>query len=355
MRKESDFIRNIKANALKSDDLIVGIGDDAAVIDRGDKYELISTDMFAEGDHFRLDWFSDQQVGMKAIECSVSDIFAMGGMPKFVFVSVCVPGIAGKRTDFLENLYEGIFQACKKYNIVLAGGDTTHGEKIVIDVVVVGEVAKERLCLRSGAKVGDAVCVTGNVGNGAAGLELFLKDGQEAKWNSDYAEVVRKYLEPKAQGVKGPILADYVSAMIDVSDGIGSEIRHICEESNARLEEVDFAESDRHGGTDDGFSPSKISARIFADKIPMLDEAVFASSYVKKRALNFALSGGEDFELMFTISSEKLEKLQGEKGFRENEDFYVIGEIIGGNDEPVLVEDEVERSMPGGYDHFSVV
>lgn len=314
---ERDFIGKLQSQFANSShpQLKLGIGDDAAVIDRGDYFELISTDMFVEGDHFRLDWFSAADVAHKCIEASVSDVYAMGGKPEFVFLSI---SRSDQITDqFLTDFFNSVATRLQIHHAVLAGGDTTHGRLCVIDVCVVGRVEKTHLCLRSGAQAGDRVCVTGPLGGSWAGLELFRAG------STDFPPRVReKYLNPQCRPDISQILKKYVSALIDISDGVGSEIRHICQ----------------HSG---------VGAEIIAEQIPLFDGVDLVAKQMQKDPLSFALSGGEDFELMFTISPEHLAKLREETtGFTE------IGTITDGHD-IILIRDGKRLEMPGGYDHFN--
>lgn len=342
---EFDLIRKIARRAWIYDDRVLkGIGDDAALIDRGKNLEIVTTDMLVEGDHFNLDWSSSEQVGKKALEVNVSDIAAMGGVPKFVLVSLSLPRKLS--ADFIPKFYRGFNAVCRKYKISLVGGDITHGEKIVVNVVLIGEVGKKLVRLRSGAKSGDVVCVTGCLGGSTAGLELLRKEGVKVLKQSRFKAVLKKHLEPRARLKEGQFLAQYVNAMIDVSDGLASEARHIAEESGVGVE-------------------------IYAEKVPVSRAVREAEGYldpcfrrddrrgddpVQRRGnycLKWALSGGEDFELVFTIASQRLVELKKKlavSGFRMK--IYEVGRVLPKKEGMWLVKDGQRGKLPGGYDHF---
>lgn len=314
------MLKKLAIWAGKNPALLKGIGDDAAVIDRGGCLELISTDMFVDGDHFRLDWFSPAQVASKCVEAGVSDIYAMGGKPKYVFLSLSVPACLDEH--FLERFFQEAIRVIGLHGAVLAGGDTTHGALAVIDVCVVGEVDRSFLALRSGASVGDLIAVTGELGGSWAGLELLRKYGRGAKESLDFRPSLVKYLEPKSRPDAARVLAGKVTAMIDVSDGIGSEVRHICEQSGK-------------------------GAVIVKENIPLFPNAIEAADHLGQDPFFYALSGGEDFQLLFTIGPEKLKDIS-------EVDYTVIGEVT--EESGVLLKSgEVIEGLPHGYDHFDQV
>lgn len=315
---EKAFIMRLSNRVGENGNLIKGIGDDAAVVDRGSSYELISTDMFVEGDHFRLDWFTPTQIANKCIEASVSDIYAMGGDVKFVFVSIAVS--SDVNNDFLNILFDAIIASCEKHGAILAGGDTTHGELVVIDICVVGEVNKNKVLFRNGAREGDLIGVTGQLGGSWAGLELFRKYGSGAFDLVQFKPSIMKYLEPNSRPDAAKKLAGIATSLIDVSDGIGSEIRHIC-------------------------GQSEFGAIVYAEKIPIFDNAKVVASYLNHDPLRYAISGGEDFQLLFTADPDSLSKLI-------DLDFTIIGEIRKESDILLNIFGNIFE-LPDGYDHFS--
>jgi len=292
--------------------VIKGVGDDCAVIDVNGKHLLVTADMLVENDHFSLDWFTPQQVGKKLIECNVSDIVSMGGNPMYGVISISL----NKETEleFMDALYDGIYDASKKYGIIIVGGDTTHGSDIVLNLTLLGEVEKDGLRSRSMAEVGDVICVTGKLGGSTGGLRLLLK-GLEGEIDEHVNPVSRTPEE-------GRIIARYANAMVDISDGLGSEVVHICEESDK-------------------------GAVIFKDRIPLADSAIAAAEKLNESPYDYALYGGEDFELVFTMNEKDLENLKNEFN-----DFTVVGKVLEPQKGMNIEMDREYRPLLGGYDHF---
>lgn len=295
----------------KDKNILVGIGDDTAVIKVGKQLLLITTDTIVEGDHFSLKYFTPEQVGKKAIEINVSDIGAMGGIPKYVLVSLVLP--KDLNVDIIDRIYKGMRESGDKHKLEIIGGNITHGTQLVIDIDMIGEVKKENLCLRSDAKPGDFILVSGDLGSSTAGLNLFKNNIK----GHDY--VKKKHLEPTAKLHKVKPFLKYINAMIDISDGLASEVQHICEQSKA-------------------------GAIIFKDNIPIKEETRRAAKIVKKDPADYALYGGEDFELVFTVSEKNLNKVKG----------FLVGEITKRKG-VYLYEKGKERLISRhGYDHFKL-
>ncbi len=286
--------------------VVKGIGDDCAVLENGSYYELVTTDMLVSGDHFRCDWHSPRQIGWKSIVVNISDIASMGGLPDHALVSMALPD--DTEVEFMEDVFQGMKEACKVHDVTIIGGDTTHGSEMVINVAILGHVEKEMLCLRSDAKVGDLTCLTGDLGKSWAGLEL-LKAGKTG--HTDF------YLQPSCRLDVARKLAPFVNAMIDVSDGLASEVNHICRESG-------------------------VGAEIISEKIPISEKTAEAAASVGKDPLKWALSGGEDFEMLYTVSKENYEKIRSTYP-------TIIGSII---EEGIYLFDGERKSLKGGYDHF---
>ncbi len=302
---------------VKNKDVIVSIGDDTAVLRyKPNKYLLFTTDMLVENDHFNLKWSTPEQIGKKVIEVNVSDIAAMGGKPRNAIISLCLR--KDTPVEFVDKLYEGIYECAKKYKLEIIGGDITHGGLIVINVAMLGEVGKSKLSLRSDAKVNDLICVTGKLGNATAGLNLLLKNIKDKK----YKNIIKKHLEPEAQLHKGRIIAKHCNAMIDVSDGLASEVKHICE-------------------------MSKVGAVIHKEKIPISNLTKKAAKLVKKDAYDFALYGGEDFELVFTLPMDKLPLVR-----RKLTEIAVVGRILPQPSHIYLLDKGKKIKFKEGYDHF---
>ena len=309
---ESALIRLIVKN-IDDPDIIKGVGDDCAVIRyKNESHLLVTTDMMVENDHFSLDWYSPKQVGMKLMESNVSDILAMGGKPDYAFLSLSLK--KDTSVEFIEELYKGLYHSAKRHDILILGGDTTHGTEYVFNLALTGKVRPDLLRLRSTARRGDLICVTGTLGGSKAGLEL-LKERKKG--------YLKDYLEPKARICsEAETIAKYANAMIDISDGIGSEVNHICRESCC-------------------------GSVIFYDSIPLSKQTKESAAKLNMDPYDFALYGGEDFELLFTIPGDKLELL--EKRFS---DFTVVGEIVNKLDGISLFKDSKKEKLRKGYDHF---
>lgn len=306
---EFGLIDRLKEKIADGEGVVKGIGDDCAVLEGDHDYTLLTTDMLVSGDHFNRDWQSAWQIGWKSIVVNVSDIASMGGVPKWALVSMALPDDVS--VEYVDEIFEGMVDASEEYDLSIIGGDTTHGDLLVINVALIGEVEKENLCMRGDAEVGDVICVSGDVGKSWAGLEL-LRAGK--KGYTDF------YLEPYCRLDISREIAPLVNAMIDVSDGVASEVGHICEESG-------------------------VGAEVYEDKIPISDKTKEAAETLGKDPMFWALSGGEDFELLFTIKEDKMDNIEGV-------DYTIIGRITESG--MFLVDGDGEKSeLKGGYDHFS--
>ena len=283
--------KNIKISQKST---LKGVGDDAAVLDFKDKKVLISTDMLLEGIHFDLAYTPLKHLGYKAIQVNLSDIYAMNGIPSQVTVSI---GISSKfPLEAVEELYEGIYLACEKYNVDLIGGDTSSSKQgLVISVTAIGYANEQDIVYRNGAEEGDLICVSGDLGGAYTGLQLLEREKlvylenpniQPDLEGKDY--IVERQLKPEARKDIIELLKDIEvkpTAMIDISDGLASEILHICQQSNK-------------------------GCILYEEKIP-LDPMTFDTA----REFNLdptvcALSGGEDYELLFTIKQADYDKIK---------------------------------------------
>ena len=302
----------------QSTDLVVGMGDDAAVIRVAPEpapYQLVTTDILVSERHFKKDWASARQIGIKSAECNISDIAAMGGDPTWMFVSL----VLSEQTpvEWAEQLYQGIATSCARHGVVIAGGDTTQGVVDTINIALLGSVDPEDLCLRSHARPGDVLAVSGTLGASAAGLALLSDDRSAGDYLSE------KHLAPTCRLNTGRRLAPIVNAMIDISDGLGSEVHHICNQS----------------GT---------GAQIETARIPLHPEVVSAGQTLNANPYQWALSGGEDFELLFSIAPDKLPFLE-----KAGIIFHPVGRVTETNEGIVLIQpDGSQTTLPGGYDHF---
>ena len=310
---EFGLIKRI-SRKIKDKNVRTQIGDDTAVIKIGGKFVLFTTDTLVEDDHFSLKWSSPFQIGKKAMEINVSDIAAMGGEPKYALLSLCLK--RDERVEWVDELYRGIYSVARRYGFEIVGGNVTHGKQTVIDVSMLGETKKP--VLRSKAKVNDLICVTGDLGKSKAGLELLKKFGKRAK----RFVISKSHLEPRARLKESRIISKFANSMIDVSDGLASEVKHICE-------------------------LSKKGAVIYREKIPISKQTKLAADLVKKDTLDFALHGGEDFELVFTVSKKNLESLKNELKFS------VVGKILHKKEGIHLLDKGRKKKLGKGYDHFT--
>lgn len=289
----------------KNETTIKGIGDDAAVLNFKEKRTLVSTDLLLEGIHFDLAYTPLKHLGYKAIQVNLSDIYAMNGTASHVTVSL---GISSKfPLEAVEELYIGINIACEKYGIDLIGGDTSSSKQgLVISVTSVGFVDEEKICYRNGAKEGDLICVSGDLGGAYIGLQLlerekgiFLENPQIQPDLEGKDYIIERQLKPEARKDIVEILAEInvkPTAMIDVSDGLASDILHICKQSNT-------------------------GCKLYENKIP-----IDPMTYDTARDFGIdptvcALNGGEDYELLFTIDQSDFEKI------RNSADISIIGHM----------------------------
>jgi len=310
---EFALINRIKNKTkLFSKDVVVGIGDDAAVLHYDkNNYFLFTTDMLVENDHFSLKYSTPQQIGMKAVEQNASDIAAMGGIPRFAVVSLAIPKDIS--VEFVDGLYNGINKKAKKHRVNVVGGNITHSKEIAVNIAMIGFVEKKYLALRSGAKIGDLIFCSGDVGASTAGLEL-LRRGKMGK-------SIKKHLEPGCRlGLARKLVKIGINSMIDVSDGVASEVGHICEQSKA-------------------------GAVIYAGKLPISKDTIKDSKKIKKNPIDFALYGGEDFELVFTSPKKKLKQLK-------KYDVKVIGKIVEKKYGVKIIRNNKKTDIESGFDHF---
>lgn len=260
--------------------VLVPNGDDAAVLQIGDKLVVLTTDAIVEGRHFNFQYYSPQQVGQKAIESCVSDVIAMGGKPLAVLISLTLSKQSG--SVLVESIYQGVQRSCRRLNCYLAGGDITTGTSgLVLGVTALGLLeCEERLCLRSGAKAGDSIFVSGPLGGSAAGLDLLLK-GVEG-----FEDLKSRHLEPRCRIDIIDEIAPYASSMIDVSDGLSSEIHHICRMSGC-------------------------GAVLLDERVPVSESLKAASELLGSDPWEYVYGGGEDYELLYTMPPRFRDKALG--------------------------------------------
>ena len=313
-----------------SDDVVVGIGDDAAVVrTRDNKYLIATCDIQVEGVHFLREKITPHQLGRKAVAINVSDIASMGGLPKQLWVSLVLP--QDTAVEYVDALYEGMMEETGRCGANIVGGNIARSPSgLVVDTFLLGEVEPEYLLLRSGAKVGDLVLVTGHVGDSAAGLALVLNP--EANCERKHADrVLQAHLTPVPRLEEGRVIAEsgIATAMIDVSDGTLADLGHICERSG-------------------------VGAKVWADRLPLSDAARAVAEAVGKAPLEWALSGGEDYELLFTAPPDKAEELAALVHRETGTPVTAIGEIVPAEEGIKVVREigEVLSLERGGWDHF---
>lgn len=308
--------------------VIVGVGDDAAVLRLSSGQIVVATcDMFVEGVHFDLATCSASQVGWRAMTASLSDIAAMGCRPLFATISIGVP--RDTLVGMIEQIYGGLTDAARAQAVAIVGGDTVRSPAaIVLDVAAFGEPVADRYLTRSGARDGDLIAVTGYPGQAAAGLEIILSSARFGERGDE--ALVRAHLEPQARVEHGLFLAqiDAVTTAIDLSDGVVQDLGHICE-------------------------MSKLGGLIDVQKLPISSPLSDYCERNSKNPIDMCLSGGEDYEVLFTIRKDREEPFIA--GWRERFDIpvTVIGYMTAEFDGVQFRDgDRIVLSHRAGYDHF---
>ncbi len=282
---------------------VKSIGDDAAVLNFGKKQVVVSTDLLVEGVHFDLSYVPLKHLGYKAIVVNLSDIYAMNATATQVTVSIAVSNRFP--LEALEELYAGITTAAKLYNVDVVGGDTTSSTSgLIISVTAIGEVENDNVVLRSGAKPNDLLVVTGDLGGAFMGLQVLEREKEVFKVNPNsqpdlamYTYIVERQLKPEARKDIIELLKELKvkpTSMIDISDGLSSEVIHLCKQS-------------------------KVGVDVYENKIPLDPQVISTCEEFKIDSTTIALSGGEDYELLMTISQEDFPKIKG------NPNLTVIG------------------------------
>ena len=294
---------------------VKGVGDDAAVMEYRGKCIVVSTDLLTEGVHFNLMYVPLKYLGYKSVIVNLSDIYAMNAHPKQITVSLAISNKFS--VEAVEELYSGIYMACDKYGIDLVGGDTTSSlTGLTLSVSVMGEADRDKLVYREGARAGDLIYVSGDLGGAYMGLQLLERENEVFKVNQNmqpalqgYDYILQRQLMPEARADivdKFQKLGIRPTAMIDISDGLSSEILHICKQSKA-------------------------GCRLFEEKIPLADQTKLLASEMNINPLVAALNGGEDYELLFTLGTEDSSMIKNDP------DFTLIGEITNDSGSALLV------------------
>ncbi len=300
--------------------LLVGIGDDAAAWQVDSSTELATIDSLIQNVHFSLDSISFTELGQKALAASLSDIAAMGGVPRYALVSLTLPG--SSELDDITALYEGMTEMAEKFGVAIVGGDSSRASLVTITIAVLGSLKNKHLLIRSGARVGDKVAVSGYLGGASAGEEMLRK---KLKLDPEAGIYLKNaFLRPNPRIAEGQLLVESgVKTAIDISDGLISDLSHIMKASRA-------------------------GARIEVDRIPF-HPTVKANFH--KQAIELALSGGEDYELLFTGRTEAINRVAAEAGCPVT----VIGKIVADKiGEVTLVNREGKPYKPRktGWEHF---
>lgn len=295
-----------KGIKLRQKSTVKGIGDDAAVISGDSKLQkIITTDLLVEGVHFDLSYMPLKHLGYKAVIVNLSDVYAMNAQPKQITVSIAVSNRFP--VEALEELYDGIKTACKIYNVDLVGGDTTSSTSgLILSITAIGEAKKEDIVYRTGAKENDLLVISGDIGGAYLGLQVLEREKQVFKANPNsqpdlepYTYLVERQLKPEARKDIVSLLNELEvvpTSMIDISDGLSSEILHICK-------------------------ASKAGCNIYEDKIPLDPQVISTCEEFNLDSTTIALSGGEDYELLFTIKTEDFPKIKA------NPNLTVIGHM----------------------------
>ena len=294
-----------KGFSLKNASSLKGIGDDAALLDLTREKTVVSTDLLVEGIHFDLAYMPLKHLGYKAVIVNLSDIYAMNAVATQITVSIAISNRFP--LEALEEFYNGVALACEIYGVDLIGGDTTSSTKgMLISVTALGQVAEDEVVLRSGSKENDLLVVTGDLGGAYLGLQVLEREKQVFKVNPNnqpdldpYNYIVERQLKPEARKDIIALLKKLKvqpSSMIDISDGLSSEILHLCEQA-------------------------EVGCNLYEDKIPLDPTVISTAEEFKMDSTMIALSGGEDYELLFTIDQSDFPKIKG------NPNLTVIGHM----------------------------
>ena len=322
----SDFV-------LRNDSSHHGVGDDCAVISTEEgQHKLMSSDMLVEGVHFNLSYMPLKSLGFKAVSVNVSDIYSMNGMPEQITVSL---GVSSKfPVEALKELYAGIHTACEYYSVDLVGGDTTSSYSgLIISISVIGSATKNKIVYRSGAKENDLLIISGDVGSSYLGLQILERE--KGVFNSNpniqpkldgYDELIKKQIQPTARMDVISMFQEMSfvpTSMIDVSDGLASEVMHLSKSSDC-------------------------SFSIYSDKLPIMEKSMLTAEELGIDPFVCALNGGEDYELLFTASQKDFDK------FKNNPNFSIIGFATDKSNANLLIDknDSAVILNAQGWRHF---
>jgi thiamine-monophosphate kinase len=330
---EFGLIDRISANFQnRQSSTVLGIGDDAALIDAGGELQVISTDILTEGIHFDLSYYPVKHLGYKSVAVNVSDIAAMNAIPSQITVSIAVSNRFSLQA--IDEFYEGVKAACDHYNVDLVGGDTTSSAAgVFISITAIGHVPKDKVVKRSGAGDQDIICATGDLGGAYVGLQVLAREKQVFLSNPDIQPQLDKYQYVVGRQLRPEARLDVIhelrelnvvpTSMIDISDGLASELLHLSKHSNLGL-------------------------RIFEEHLPIDNQTYETAVEFNLDPITCVLNGGEDYELLFTISQDDHEKL------KKHPDIHFIGHMDKTEPVPGLVtkNGSLIPLQAQGWNHF---
>ena len=324
--------RLTKKHMLSQSSSLLGVGDDAAIIDGSEDLTLVSTDMLIEGVHFDMSYMPLKHLGYKAVVVNVSDILAMNGTPEQITVSIAVSNRFS--VEAIEEIYNGIYLACDKYKVDLVGGDTSSSVSgMMLSLTAIGKIQKDKVVKRSGAKEHDLLVVSGDLGAAYMGLQVlerekavYMEDHKIQPDLSGFDYILERQLKPEARMDIIDILAErelVPTSMIDISDGLASEAIHLCKSGN-------------------------VGCHIYDEKLPIDPSTFQAARDFNIDPTTCALNGGEDYELLFTIDQEHMDKVKGDPNFT------IIGHITSAAKGMYLIDkqDGAHALTAQGWDQF---
>jgi thiamine-monophosphate kinase len=323
---EKTLLKRLSRHLGRGSKIIRTFSEDCAVIDAGGpNYLLYTVDAFVEGIHWKREYAPAYLVGRKALAVNVSDISAMGGRPLYYLLSLMTP--PETEVSWIDELYRGLNSVSRETGVKLIGGNVACSDRFVVDLFVAGEVRKRRAVFRNGAQCGDVIFVSGELGASAAGLQLLQADYRVNTGSRDVKAAIKAHLDPPLRHDLAQKIGPWVTSMIDLSDGLAADLHEICRESH-------------------------VGAVILSDKIPVAKSVLSVLSKTGKAPLSLALGGGEDYELLFTVSRDRcpvfLKKLN-----REMCRVYEVGTIVE-KARGIMLMDASGAAEPlhGGYEHF---
>jgi thiamine-monophosphate kinase len=300
--------------------LVLGIGDDCAVWKCDGALQLATVDTMIQDVHFTLDTITWRELGWKSVAINISDIAAMGGVPRYALVALALP--EDTAADSIYELYEGMIYIAKKYKVAIVGGNISKAPQVSITITVLGSAPENKILKRSSAKVGDAIAVTGYAGSAAAGLEMLMKKLKFKAEDEKYLKDEFVHTQPRVM-VGQLLVKNGITAAIDTSDGLLADLRHICE-------------------------ASQVCAVVNTGKVPVNNHV---KANFKEKALDMALGGGEDYELLFTGDARAINKVKTEAKCPVT----IIGEITDGEPGKIILLDangKPVKSKKYGWTHF---